>query len=85
FINLQGQAFVQTLFSHWDFAPGDPLDADVTIIPLIPSEQNALARELLLKTRRRKGLSESVAAGKYFDEKMMSELQRQGLDISSFV
>ncbi|KAK2964808.1 putative 110 kDa U5 small nuclear ribonucleoprotein component CLO [Blattamonas nauphoetae] len=78
----QGQAFVLTIFDHWEKVPGDPLDESVTIIPLKPSDLDALARELTIKTRRRKGLSESVAASKYFDATMLSELEKSNTDVS---
>ena len=55
-------------------APGDPMDASVVLRPLEPSQPNELAREFMLKTRRRKGLSEEVSADKYFDEPMLLAL-----------
>ncbi|KAH7827807.1 putative small nuclear ribonucleoprotein component [Monocercomonoides exilis] len=80
----QGQAFVQMMFDHWDIAPGDPMDQTVTIIPFTPSPPDALSRELMLKTRRRKGLSETVIASKFFGGEMKEEMKRQGIDPSSF-
>ncbi len=37
----------------------------------------ALAREFMVKTRRRKGLSEDVSVDKFFDNPMLLELARQ--------
>ena len=54
----QGQAFCQQVFDHWAVVPGDPLDRNVILHPLEPSPPPALARDFMVKTRRRKGLSE---------------------------
>ena len=37
---------------HVQIVPGDPLDRTVELRPLEPSPVNALARELMVKTRR---------------------------------
>ena len=46
------------VFDHWSVVPGDPLDKNVILHPLEPSPPLALARDFMVKTRRRKGLSE---------------------------
>lgn len=51
----QGQIFCQQVFDHWAVVPGDPLDKDVILHPLEPSPPLALARDFMIKTRRRKG------------------------------
>lgn len=56
--------------------PGDPLDRQIILHPLEPSPTHALAREFMVKTRRRKGLSEDVSVAKYFEEGMLQELAR---------
>lgn len=53
-----GQVFCQQVFDHWSVVPGDPLDKNVILHPLEPSPPLALARDFMIKTRRRKGLSE---------------------------
>lgn len=73
----QGQAIVSSVFDHWSVAPGDPLDRSIILHPLEPSPPHHLARELLIKTRRRKGLSEDVTVGKFFDEAMKGQLAIQ--------
>ncbi|GKY98863.1 hypothetical protein MPSEU_000842300 [Mayamaea pseudoterrestris] len=79
----QGQAMVYSVFDHWAVVPGDPLDRSILLHPLEPSPQQHLARELLLKTRRRKGLSEDVTMSKFFDdERMKMQLSREA-DASS--
>ena len=51
---LQGQAFCLSVFDHWQIVPGDPLDKSVVLRPLEPAPVQALAREFMVKTRRRK-------------------------------
>jgi U5 small nuclear ribonucleoprotein component len=51
--------------------PGDPLDKSIELIPLEPVQVPHLARELMVKTRRRKGLMEDVSVLKFFDSKEM--------------
>ena len=70
----QGQAMVQSVFDHWNVVPGDPLDKNIILHPLEPSPPHHLARELLLKTRRRKGLSEDVSINKFFDDCIKTQL-----------
>lgn len=65
--------------------PGDPLDRTVELRPLEPAPVNALARELMVKTRRRKGMSEDVSIHKFFDDPMLIELARQDADLEKFV
>jgi hypothetical protein len=60
--------------------PGDPLDKSIVLRPLEPAPLEALAREFMVKTRRRKGLSDDVAVNKYFDESMLAEMARQELE-----
>ena len=75
--HTQGQAFCLSVFHHWQIVPGDPLDKSITIRPLEPQPATALAREFMIKTRRRKGLSEDVSINKFFDDPMLLELARQ--------
>jgi U5 small nuclear ribonucleoprotein component len=69
--HTQGQAFCQQVFDHWQIVPGDPLDKSIILRPLEPSPAPHLARDLLIKTRRRKGLSEDVSVTKFFDDPMV--------------
>ena len=73
----QGQAMVFSTFDHWSVVPGDPLDKSIIFHPLEPSPPQFLARELLIKTRRRKGLSEDVSVSKFFDEGMKTFLAQE--------
>jgi U5 small nuclear ribonucleoprotein component len=70
----QGQAMVYSVMDHWAVAPGDPLDKNIILHPLEPSPPEYLARELLLKTRRRKGLSEDVSLNKFLDAGLRAQL-----------
>jgi U5 small nuclear ribonucleoprotein component len=75
--HTQGQAFCLSVFHHWQIVPGDPLDKTIIIRPLEPQPAPHLAREFMIKTRRRKGLSEDVSISKFFDDPMLLELARQ--------
>lgn len=60
----QGQVFCQQVFDHWSVVTGDPLDRNVILQPLEPATPLGLARDLMIKTRRRKGLAE-VSISRY--------------------
>eukprot|EP00644_Phytophthora_capsici_P002848 jgi/Phyca11/510248/fgenesh2_kg.PHYCAscaffold_55_\ len=81
----QGQAFITQVFDHWAVVPGDPLDTNVVLRPLEPAPVNDLAREFMVKTRRRKGLSEDVNVSKYFDEPMLKELARHEIELQNLI
>jgi 116 kDa U5 small nuclear ribonucleoprotein component len=51
--------------------PGDPTDTSIKLRPLEPASGQALARDLVLKTRRRKGLGEQIAVSKYLDDEFV--------------
>lgn len=76
-IHTQGLAFGLQVFDHWGIVPGDPLDTSIVLKPLEPSPPMALAREFMVKTRRRKGLSEDVSITKYFDQEMLLYVAQQ--------
>lgn len=76
-VHTQGQAFGMQVFDHWAVVPGDPLDKSILLRPLEPSPPPHLAREFMVKTRRRKGLSEDVSVSRYFDEGMVLYLAQQ--------
>lgn len=69
--HTQGQAFCQQMFDHWQIVPGDPLDKSIVLRPLEPSPAQHLARDFMVKTRRRKGLSEDVSVNKFFDDPLL--------------
>eukprot|EP01071_Lankesteria_metandrocarpae_P007246 Lankesteria_metandrocarpae@DN4626_c0_g1_i1.p1 len=82
--HTNGQAFCMTRFDSWSIVPGDPLDKSIVLRPLEPAATPHLAREFLLKTRRRKGLSEDVSVNKFFDDSMLVELARQDADLQQY-
>ncbi|CAD7965521.1 unnamed protein product [Amoebophrya sp. A25] len=65
--HTHGAAMVLTCFDHWSQVPGDPLDRSILLRPLEPAPIPHLAREFMLKTRRRKGLAEDVNISKFLD------------------
>lgn len=71
--HTQGQAFGLSVFDQWQIVPGDPMDKSIVLRPLEPSPAQHLAREFMVKTRRRKGMSEDVTTEKFFDPAMLSE------------
>lgn len=79
--HTQGQAFCQSVFDHWAIVPGDPLDKSIVLRPLEPAPIQHLAREFMVKTRRRKGMSEDVSINKFFDEAMVVELAQQAAEL----
>ncbi|KAJ2710644.1 hypothetical protein H4R19_003649, partial [Coemansia spiralis] len=72
----QGQAFCQHYFDHWQVVPGDPLDTTVALQPLEPSAGQQLARDFVLKTRRRKGLSDDISIDKFIDDPTLRDIVR---------
>ncbi|KAF6147629.1 hypothetical protein GIB67_031620 [Kingdonia uniflora] len=80
--HTQGQAFALSAFDHWAIVPGDPLDKNIVLRPLEPAPVQHLAREFMVKTRRRKGMSEDVSINKFFDEAMMMELAQHTGDLN---
>ncbi|KAJ3376061.1 U5 small nuclear ribonucleoprotein component [Allomyces arbusculus] len=83
--HTQGQAFAQSVFDHFQMVPGDPLDRNIVLRPLEPSPAPHLARDFMIKTRRRKGLAEDVSVAKFLDDPMLVELARQELGQVSFL
>ncbi|KAI1002645.1 U5 small nuclear ribonucleoprotein component [Podosphaera aphanis] len=78
-IHTQGQATVNLVFDRWSVVPGDPLDKDVILRPLEPASAQATARDFVLKTRRRKGLSEDVSVAKFLEPDLFASLKESGL------
>jgi hypothetical protein len=50
---------------------GDPMDSSIKLRPLEPAAGQALARDLVLKTRRRKGLGDQISVSKYLDDEFV--------------
>lgn len=75
-LHTKGMGFCLSWLDHWAMVPGDPLDSQVEIKPLEPVPKMHLARDFLLKTRRRKGLAEEVVVQKYIDDVVSMGLAR---------
>jgi U5 small nuclear ribonucleoprotein component len=78
-IHTQGQATVSLVFDRWEIVPGDPLDKDIKLRPLEPASAQALARDFVLKTRRRKGLAEDVTISKFLEPDLFRSLKESGI------
>lgn len=65
----QGQAFCLQIFDHWQIVPGDPVDSSIQLRLLEPAPAQHLARDFMLKIRRRKGLGDGHnLMAKYLDD-----------------
>lgn len=80
-----GQAFCLSIFDHWQVVPGDPLDKKIQLKPLEVMQPYELAREFMIKTRRRKGLNEEVSIVKYFDDINIKDLLKNDLAFKEFI
>ena len=78
-IYTQGQAMLSLVFERWEVVPGDPLDKTVRVRPLEMASAQQTARDFVLKTRRRKGLSEDVSVGKFLEPELWNELKNSGV------
>ncbi|KAK6457172.1 ATP dependent RNA helicase and U5 mRNA splicing factor [Scheffersomyces xylosifermentans] len=78
-IQTQGQAMCFFTFNSWEIVPGDPLDQDCYLPPLKPVPQDSLARDFVMKTRRRKGLTGEPSLQKYIDTDLYSTLKEKGI------
>ena len=71
-----GQAFAMMWFNGFQTMQGDPLDKNIHYFPLEPSTNLVLAREVLIKTRRRKGLNEDINILNYLDEEGINNIKQ---------
>ncbi|KAJ4372174.1 hypothetical protein N0V83_003947 [Neocucurbitaria cava] len=78
-IHTQGQVSVSLVFDRWSIVPGDPLDKEITTRPLEPATAQQLARDFVLKTRRRKGLAEDVTISKFLEPDLFRSLKESGV------
>lgn len=77
----QGQAFCLQMFDHWSVVPGDPTDTSIQLRPLEPAPPLGLARDFVLKMRRRKGLGDTIALSAYLEQDMVLALVQAGMDL----
>lgn len=71
----QGSALPCLVFSHWGIAPGDPLDKECFIPSLRPAPIKSLARDFVIKTRKRKGISGAPQLRNYINEDVFQSLK----------
>ena len=60
------------------------LGADIVALQE-PSPVQALTREFMVKTRRRKGMSEDVSVQKFFDDTLLAELAKADAGIEGIM
>ncbi|KAH8899225.1 P-loop containing nucleoside triphosphate hydrolase protein [Thozetella sp. PMI_491] len=77
-INTPAAAMVSLVFDRWNIVPGDPLDKEIVLRPLQMASVQATARDFVLKTRRRKGLSEDVSVAKFLEPEFYQTLVESG-------
>jgi translation elongation factor EF-G len=63
-----GQALVEMHLAEPQLMPGDPLDGDVKLPLTDPAEPLALSRDVMVKTRRRRGLPDDIPLIAYFED-----------------
>jgi 116 kDa U5 small nuclear ribonucleoprotein component len=78
-IHTQGVANLSLVFDRWSVVPGDPLDRTVQLRPLEMAGAMSTARDFVVKTRRRKGLSEDVTVGKFLEPELWRGLRESGV------
>lgn len=78
----QGQAFCLQSFDHWSVVPGDPTDTSIVLRPLEPAPPLGLARDFVLKMRRRKGLSDAIAVSSYLENDLVVALAQAGIEVA---
>ncbi len=78
-IHTQGQVSLSLVFDRWSIVPGDPLDKEISTRPLEPATAQQLARDFVLKTRRRKGLAEDVTISKFLEPELFRSLKESGV------
>lgn len=78
-IHSQGSASVSLVFDRWDVVPGDPLDKSIVIRKLEMAGPQQAARDFVLKTRRRKGLSEDVDVKRFLEPELLAGLRESGV------
>jgi U5 small nuclear ribonucleoprotein component len=78
-IMTAGKSMVSLVFDSWSIVPGDPLDREQKIKPMQVATAQATARDFVLKTRRRKGLSEDVSVKTFLEPEFYQTLMESGL------
>lgn len=77
-LQTQGQAMCYLTFWRYQVVPGNPLDGEVYLPELKPVPEESLARDMVMKTRRRGGGGEP-SLERYVGGEVYQKLQRLGL------
>ncbi|CAI5757851.1 unnamed protein product [Candida verbasci] len=76
----QKQAKCQLVFDGWEIVPGDPLDETKQVSKLKPvDDEEALSRDFMVKTRKRKGITGEPTVQKYIDNDIYIKLKERNL------
>jgi len=78
-LHTKGKVSLSLVFDRWSIVPGDPLDKSIKLRPLEPATAQAIARDFVLKTRRRKGLAEDVTISKFLEPELFRSLRDSGV------
>ena len=76
-LKSRGTVLPMMYFHRWEIVPGDVLVDSIQLKPLEPSPSEFLARDLVVKTRRRKGLPESIEIATHVDQDLLKEFARR--------
>ncbi|GMM54882.1 U5 snRNP GTPase [Maudiozyma humilis] len=87
-LSTEGNAMCQLYFwdSNWRRVSGDVLDEDAVIPKLTPAPHDSLSRDFVMKTRRRKGISntgfmsnDGPSLAKYISAELFQQLKQNNL------
>lgn len=71
----RGHAYPQHIHDNWNKVQGDPLNDTVFIPRLKPAPYESLARDFMIKIRRRKGMNENVSLENFVDQNTWNRIQ----------
>lgn len=78
-LQTQGQAMCFFTFSKYSNVPGNPMDSEVYLPELKPVPKESMARDFMIKTRKRKGISGEPSLEKYIDSQLYEKLKLIGM------
>lgn len=78
-LQTQGHAMCYFDFSKYDIVPGNPMDSEVYLPDLKPVPPESMARDFMIKTRKRKGITGDPSLQKYIDDDLYEKLKLIGL------
>ncbi|GAB7364165.1 hypothetical protein MBLNU230_g4716t1 [Neophaeotheca triangularis] len=78
-VTCKGTASLSLVFDRWSQVPGDPLDKTAITRPLEPANVAGMARDFVMKTRKRKGLSDDLRVTQFLERDLVKELREGGL------